>query len=189
MLANNSTFPPQTRKGDFLDLSMFLCVLKFPPRTRKFLREKCCFGYKELQRSVMAAGHALSSSPKSNKFLVLLLFILFLYGAQKCSAHREGEQRIPTGLLQILPQNSSDIYRTRSWATPGASSGRRKSYLASRFLYTSNDTRTQQLSRIILGGDIHKKTLVLRKREPQNILARSVVRVRKSLRLQQGQNV
>ena len=119
------------------------------------------------QRSVMAVGCVLSSSPKSNKFLALLLFILFLYGTQKCSAHREGDQRILTGLLIILPQNSSDIYRTRSWATPEASSGRRKSYLASRILYIANDTRTQQLSRIILGGDIHKNPGPTEKRSPK----------------------
>ena len=115
----------------------------------------------------MAVGCVLSSSPKSNKFLALLLFILFLYGAQKCSAHREGEQRILTGLLIILPQNSSDIYRTKSWATPEASSGRRKSYLASRILYIANDTRTQQLSRIILGGDIDKNPGPTEKRTPK----------------------
>ena len=34
--------------------------------------------------------------------------------------------------------------------------GHGKTYLASRIPFTSNDTRTQQLSRIIMGGDIHK---------------------------------
>ena len=69
---------------------------------------------------------------------------------------REGGQRLLTDVSAILPQNSWDIYGARSWATPRASSGRSKSYLASRFPYTANDTSTQQLSRIVLGGDIHK---------------------------------
>ena len=69
---------------------------------------------------------------------------------------REGGQRLLTDVSAILPLNSWDIYGARSWATPRASSGRSKSYLASKFPYTANDTSTQQLSRIVLGGDIHK---------------------------------
>ena len=115
----------------------------------------------------MAAGCVLSSSSKSNKFLALLLFISFLFETHKCSVHWEGGQRLPTGLSVILPQNSWDIYGARSWATPRPSSGRRKSYLASRFPYTANDTRTQQLSQIILGGDIHKNPGPTEKRTPK----------------------
>ena len=116
---------------------------------------------------VMAAGCVLSSSSKSNKFLALLLFISFLFDTQKCLAHREGGQRLLTGLSVILPRNSWDIYGARSWATPRASSGRSKSYLASRFPYTANDTRTQQLSRVILGVDIHKNPGPTEKRIPK----------------------
>ena len=115
----------------------------------------------------MAAGCVLSSSSKSNKFLALLLFISFLFDTQKCSVHWEGGQRLLTGLSVTLPQNSWDIYGARSWATRRASSGRRKSYSASRFPYTANDTRTQQLSRIILGGDIHKNPGPTEKRTPK----------------------
>ncbi|XP_022799534.1 uncharacterized protein LOC111337486 isoform X1 [Stylophora pistillata] len=75
--------------------------------------------------------------------------------------------------IQTRERRRNELYKGRSWATPRAGSGRRKSYFASRFLYTANETRTQQLSRIILGGDIHK-TQVQRKREPQNTPARSV---------------
>lgn len=115
---------------------------------------------------VMAAGCALSSSSKSNKFLVLPLFIRFFFGTFKTIAFLEGEQRIPTGFLVILPQNSWN-FRARSWATTKVSSGRRKSYLALRILYTANDTRTQQLSRIIFGGDIHKNPGPTEKRTPK----------------------
>ena len=55
----------------------------------------------------------------------------------------------------------------RSWATPRASSGRSKSYLASRFPYTANDTSNQQLSRIVLGGNIHKNPGPTEKRTPK----------------------
>ena len=115
----------------------------------------------------MAAGCVLSSSSKSNKCLALLLFISFLFDTQKCSIHWEGGQQLLTDVSAILPQNSWDIYGARSWATPRASSGRSKSYLASRFPYTANDTSTQQLSRIVLGGDIHKNPGPMEKRTPK----------------------
>ena len=115
----------------------------------------------------MAAGCVLSSSSKPNKFLVLPLFISLLFDTQKCSVHWEGGQRLLTGLSVILPQNSWDIYGARSWATSRARSGRRKSYLSSRFPYTANDTRTQQLSQIILRGDIHKNPGPTEKRTPK----------------------
>ena len=115
----------------------------------------------------MAAGCVLSSSSKSNKCLSLLLFISFLFDTQKCSIHWEGGQRLLTDVSAILPQNSWDIYGARSWATPRASSGRSKFYLASRFPYTANDSSTQQLSRIVLGGDIHKNPGPTEKRTPK----------------------
>ena len=80
---------------------------------------------------------------------------------------REGGQRLLTDVSAILPQNSWDIYGARSWATPRASSGRSKFYLASRFPYTANDSSTQQLSRIVLGGDIHKNPGPTEKRTPK----------------------
>ena len=121
----------------------------------------------------MAVGCVLSSSSKCNKFLTLLLFSSFLFDSQKCSVHWKGGQRLLTDLSVILPQNYWDIYGARGWATPRVSSGRRNSYLPSRFLYTANDTRTQQLSRIILGGDIYKNPGPREKRTPTT-LARSM---------------
>ena len=83
------------------------------------------------------------------------------------SPRREGGQRLLTDVSAILPQNSWDIYGARSWATPRASSGRSKFYLASRFPYTANDSSSQQLSRIVLGGDIHKNPGPTEKRTPK----------------------
>ena len=104
---------------------------------------------------------------KSYKCFALLLYISFLFDTQKCSIHWEGGQRLLTDVSAILPQNSWDIYGARSWATPRASSGRSKSYLASRFPYTANDTSNQQLSRIVLGGNIHKNPGPTEKRTPK----------------------
>ena len=104
---------------------------------------------------------------KSNKCFALLLYISFLFDTQKCSIHWEGGQRLLTDVSAILPQNSWNIYGARSWATARASSGRSKSYLASRFPYTANDTSNQQLSRIVLGGNIHKNPGPTEKRTPK----------------------
>ena len=112
----------------------------------------------------MATGRAL---PNLLKYFVVSLIVALiirkkveiqlLYGPVHMGKNEEVQARLAT--LKSLKMSLSSL-RTRA--------GRGKMYLSSRIPYTAKDTRTLQLRRIILGGDVHINPGSSSKRKPKN---------------------
>ena len=110
----------------------------------------------------MATSRALPSSLKYFVFsLIAALMIrekveLQLHGPAHLGKNEEGQER----LAALIPLKMSLSLITRA--------GRSKMYLSSKIPYTAKDTRTLQLSQIILGGDVHTNPGPSSKRMPKN---------------------
>ena len=111
----------------------------------------------------MATGRALPSSLKYFVFSLIAALMIrekvekqLLYGPAHLGKNEEGQER----LAALIPLKMSLSLRTRA--------GCGKMYLSFRILYTAKDTRTLQLSRIVLGGDVHTNPGPSSKRMPKN---------------------